>query len=119
MSGYEPAHTMTDYNHTLRIELQSGIAGHLSNPVQRRGSILKAMLEAKIAWTTPRPAIMNGQHIPSSPPHRLCEIHILLVSRQTVEEQHGGMGARASRRIEDRVEVHTTARDRLGQRMRR
>jgi hypothetical protein len=116
-SGYAPSHTMSDNDNPMRVELQGRICTGTRDPVKRSPGILEAVLEAKNARASPGSTIVDGQDVPSHTPNRLRKVRILLVSRQAMQEEHGGTGARSRSRIEDRIEVHAAARDRQGQRL--
>jgi len=75
----------------------------------RRPHVLERVDEGEVALAPPGAPVVEEQHGPAGPPHRLGQVEVALVSRKAVQEHGGGMGSGTLGRVQDGVEPRTAA----------
>lgn len=89
--GHEAAHAVTDGDDAMDVDVESGHVSRVSDVGQHGAHVFHAVGEAEGAFTAPCAAIVYGEDVPSVAAESLREVHILLVSGETMEQEDGGV----------------------------
>src|SRR4051812_39407786 len=106
-----PAHAMAGDDDTAGIDAEAARVGGITEEGEDGVGVLEIVGEAEFTGTAPRPAIVDGDRVPSIASHGLCDVEVLLVARQAVKEDEGRVRAGARCEVGDAVDLYTARRD--------
>lgn len=90
-------------NHAMRINAIFARVFGIEHVAHLHVGVFSGMLEGKIALYSPRSAVMHRKHVPAMCAQILCDVQILLVAGEAVEEHSGRMRPRACRKIKNAI----------------